>query len=277
MDEINVIQSWSRYNNKIQDLQQSLGLPSWQPSESRAPKPDDTSRKIFQSGQRHITGSELQREVLKHCGPSAFQALMESYTEVCDPHPMQKVLDKVLIRRSIDQAHRQKNRDATIRKLEEAKEHLRKELKNLEAQNEFFGNGGKSRASAPLIRKPTPNLRNRNEKPSPAGTDLLKGLAMDDSFMDEVVEEIMSPNLSLQPQKMTSGKKRQMQKRRLEAIRDHAVLLLGEEIILEVTSDMATQVATDVLKRAILRSEFESHFGSDKVQEYLKNTNPLHF
>ncbi|KAM3936554.1 uncharacterized protein RB166_006823 [Leptodactylus fuscus] len=154
MDEIHLIQSWSRYNNKIQALHQSLGLPSWRTSEptfhkSGSPKPDDTSRKIFQSGQRHMTGSQLQREVLKHCGPSAFHAMMESYSEdpVFPSPPMQKVIDKVLIRRGMDQAHRRKHREEAIRNLEAAGEHLRKELKNLEAQNEFFGNG----MSLPII------------------------------------------------------------------------------------------------------------------------------
>ncbi|XP_077135888.1 uncharacterized protein LOC143793116 isoform X1 [Ranitomeya variabilis] len=148
MDEIKLIQSWSRYNNRIQALQQSIGLPSLQMSKptfhkSGSPKPDDTPRKIFQSGQQHMKGSELQREVLKHCGPSAFDAMMESYSKDPTPGspPMQKMLDKVLIRRSMEQAHRQKHHNEVIRKLEAAKEHLRKELKNLEAQNDFFGNG----------------------------------------------------------------------------------------------------------------------------------------
>ncbi|KAM4053915.1 uncharacterized protein ACNLHF_006439 [Anomaloglossus baeobatrachus] len=284
MDEINLIQSWSRYDSRVQALQQSLGLPSIQMSKptfhkSDSPKPDDTSRNIFRSVQRHITGSKLQREVLKHCGPSAFDAMMESYSE--DPAPgspqKQKMLDKVLISRSMAQAHKQKHHNEAIRKLEEAKEHLRKELKNLEAQNEFFGNGEKSRAAAPLIMELSPNLRNKNENPSPAGTDLLKDLAMNDSLLDEVVEEIMSPNFSLLPQKMNSRKARQMQRRRLEASIDHSVLLIEEEIILEVTSDVAKQVATDVLKRTILSPDFESHFNSEEVQEYLKNTNPLNF
>ncbi|XP_077135890.1 uncharacterized protein LOC143793116 isoform X2 [Ranitomeya variabilis] len=166
MDEIKLIQSWSRYNNRIQALQQSIGLPSLQMSKptfhkSGSPKPDDTPRKIFQSGQQHMKGSELQREVLKHCGPSAFDAMMESYSKDPTPGspPMQKMLDKVLIRRSMEQAHRQKHHNEVIRKLEAAKEHLRKELKNLEAQNDFFGNGGKSRAAAPLIMELSPNLR----------------------------------------------------------------------------------------------------------------------
>ncbi|KAM3936553.1 uncharacterized protein RB166_006747 [Leptodactylus fuscus] len=320
MDEIHLIQSWSRYNNKVQALHQSLGLPSWRTSEptfhkSGSPKPDDTSRKIFQSGQRHMTGSQLQREVLKHCGPSAFHAMMESYSEdpVSPSPPMQKVIDKVLIRRSMDQAHRRKHREEAIRNLEAAGEHLRKELKNLEAQNEFFGNGWKSQVGVPLSMKLSTDLRNRNEKASPAGTDLLEGLAMDDYFLDEVVKEILSPNLSPQPQKMTSEELRQRleqdtnfsgnnqwqktmtlmprfgilpcgpeneeesKRRRLEATKDHALLLIEEEIILEVTSDITKQVASDVFKRAMLSNEFDSHFESEKVQEYLKSTNPLHF
>ncbi|XP_077137289.1 uncharacterized protein LOC143800062 [Ranitomeya variabilis] len=119
--------------------------------------------------------------------------------------------------------------------------------------------------------------QNKNEKLSPAGTDLLKGLTVDDSLLDEVVEEIMSPNLSLLPQKMNSGTARQMQRRRLEASIDHTILLIEEEIILEVTSDVAKQVATDVFKRAMLSSDFESHFNSEEVQEYFKSTNPLNF
>ncbi|CAN2388456.1 hypothetical protein PRIEUP_LOCUS16402, partial [Pristimantis euphronides] len=225
MDEINLIQSWSRYNNKIQSLQQSLGLSSWHKSmptfhKSGSPKPDDTPRKIFQSGQWHMTGSELRREVLRHCGPSAFHAMMESYSEapMSKSPPMQKVLDKVLIRRSMAQAHRQKQRDEVNRQLETAKEHLRKELKNLEAQNELFGNGWKSLTAAPLVMTCSPN--HGNEKPSPAGTDLLKGLAMDDSFLDEVVEEIMSSNISLQPQKMNSVKRLQLERKKLEASMD---------------------------------------------------------
>ncbi|XP_073501601.1 uncharacterized protein [Phyllobates terribilis] len=284
MDEINLIQSWSRYNSRIQALQQSLGLPSLQMSKptfhkSGSSKPDDTSRKIFRSGQRHMTGSELQREVLKHYGSSAFDAMMESYSKDPPPGspPMQTMLDKVLIRRSMEQAHRQKHHDEAIRKLEAAKEHLRKELKNLEAQNEFFGNGGTSQAAAPLIMELSPNLRNKNEKQSPAGTDLLKGLAMDDSLLDEVIEEIMSPHMSLLPQRMNSGKVRQIQKRRVEASIDHTILLIEEETILEVTSDIAKQVATDVFKRAMLSSDFESHFNSEEVQEYFKSTNPLNF
>ncbi|XP_073439627.1 uncharacterized protein [Dendrobates tinctorius] len=284
MDEINLIQSWSRYNNGIQALQQSLGLPSLQMSKptfhkSGSPKPDDTPRKIFRSGQRHMTGSELQREVLKHCGPSASDVMMESYSKDPTPGspPMQKMLDKVLIRRSMDQAHRQKNYDEVIRNLEAAKEHLRKELKNLEAQNDFFGNGVKLLAATPLIIELSPNLRNKNQKPCPAGTDLLKDLAMDDSLLDEVVEEIMSPNLSLLPQKMNSRKARQMQRRRLEASINHTILLIEEEIILEVTFDITKQVATNVFKRAMLSPDFESHFDSEEVQEYFKSTNPLNF
>ncbi|XP_075705723.1 uncharacterized protein LOC142735767 [Rhinoderma darwinii] len=226
-----------------------------------------------------MTGSELQREVLKHCGLSAYHAMMESYSEdpVNDSPPMQKVIDKVLIRRSMVQAHRRKHHDETIRKLEAAKEHLRKELKNLEARNEFFGNGQKSQTAAPLIIKLFPNLRNKNDEQSPAGTDLLQGLTMDDPLLDEVVEEIMNTNLSLHPQKMNSGKRRQLQRRNLEASKDHTVLLIEEEIILEVTFDIAKQVATDVFKRTMLSSEFESRFNSKEVQEYLKSTNPLHF
>ncbi|KAG9479573.1 hypothetical protein GDO78_011539 [Eleutherodactylus coqui] len=282
MDEINLIQSWSRYNNKIQALQQSLGLPSWHKStptfhKSGPPNPDDTSRKIFQSGRRHMIGSELQREVLKHCGPSAFHEMMESYSEApaSNSPPMQKVIDKVLIRRSMAQVDRKKQRGDTIRKLEAAKEHLRKELKNLEAQNEFFGNGRKSQAAAPLAMTFSPNLS--IEKPSPSGTDLLKGLAMDDSLLDEIVEEIMSSNVSLQPLKMDAKEKRQFQRRKLQASMDLATLLIEEEIILEVTFDIAKQVSTDVVKRTMLSSEFESRFGSEKVQEYFKSTNPLNF
>ncbi|XP_044132653.1 uncharacterized protein LOC122925251 [Bufo gargarizans] len=279
MDEIHLIQSWSRYNNKVQALQQSLGLPSWQKSKSNSPTPEDTSTKMFKSGQRRMIGSELQREVLKHCGPSEFHAMMESYSADSEPGspPMQKVLDKVLIRRSMAQAHRQKYRDEAIGKLEAAKEHLRKELKNLEAQNEFFGNGGKSQAPTPLIMDPSPNFRNRNEKLGPAGTDLLKGLATDNTLLYEVVEEIMNPNLSLQPQKMNPEKIRQLQRRKLEASMDHVLHLIEEEIILEVTLDMAKQVAADVFKRAMLSSEFESRFKSEQVQEYLRSTDPLNF
>ncbi|XP_056407616.1 uncharacterized protein LOC130301888 [Hyla sarda] len=284
MDEVRLIQSWSRYNNKIQVLQQSLGLPFWETSKSTFhksgfPKPNDTSTKILHSGHRHKTGSELRREVLKHCGPSAFHTMTESYSKdpVPSSPPMQKVLDKVLIRRSIEQAHRQNDRDEAIRKLEAAKEHLRKELKNLKAQNEFFGNGVKSSAATPLVMELefSPNLR--KEKQSPAGTDLLKGLSTDDSLLDEVVERIMSANLSLQPQKMNSGKKRQLQRRKLEASMDHAVILVAEEIILEVTFHITKQLAADVFKRTMLSSEFESHFDSEKVQGYLKSTNPLQF
>ncbi|XP_063777009.1 uncharacterized protein LOC134925762 [Pseudophryne corroboree] len=268
MDEISLIQSWSRYNNKVQALQQTLGLPSWQNSEmneteprwdtyelqvqalkkklglfsydnpeltfrkSGCPQADDTSRKISLAGKRHKTGRELHREAVKHFAPSAVQSMMESYSEdpqvkVSGAPPMQDMADKVVIRRSMAHAQRQKNYGETIRKLEAAKEHLKKELKTLEAQHEYFGNGGMSQAATPIT------LRQEIENANPVGTDLLKGLDMDEYLLDEVVEEVMSANLSYQPQNMHPGKTKQLQKIMLEISVDRAVLLTEEELILE--------------------------------------------
>ncbi|XP_075051673.1 uncharacterized protein LOC142138708 isoform X2 [Mixophyes fleayi] len=283
MDEIRLIQSWSRYNNKVQALQQTLGMPSGQKSEMKETYPrwgkyefqvqalekkiglfshdnsqltfhkagylqaDDTSRKASLAGKRHMTRRELHREVIKHFEPSEVQSMMESYSQdpqmkVSDAPPMQEMIDKVLIRRSIAHSQRQKHHDEAIRKLEAAKEHLKKELKNLEAQHEFFGNGGTSQAAAPINLKLSSEHRHENENANPVSTDLLKGLDTDDYLLDEVVEEVMSANYSHQPKNMNPGKTKQLQKLMLEISIDRAVLLTEEEMILEAPQDFRSAV-----------------------------------
>ncbi|XP_077333624.1 uncharacterized protein LOC143975271 isoform X2 [Lithobates pipiens] len=390
MDKINFVQSWSRYNNKVQALQQTLGLSAMQTSENKeleskwvtydlqvqslkkklemyslenslltfhkpgSKQADDSTGKPFVSGNRYRTGRELNKEILKQYGHSAVHSLAESYLEglkqkqermlsiKCSeeeveaglsPHrhiarertdkwlamrkheeekkpgappgepsrggsgplcaiplhragtmkkshsapPKQEVVDKVLIRRSLAHADHMKDLNEAIRKLEAAKGHLKKKLKNLEAQNEFFGNGQPLQAAGPHMLSLSYDPRKEPTSTNPLGSDFLKGLEMDEPLMDDIIKEVMSANFSYQPQKRDPAIKERIQKLTLESSRDHVILLTEEEIILEVTSEMSKIIAQDVFKRMALNTEFDSHFDSTKVQEYLKNTKPLNF
>ncbi|KAM5193611.1 uncharacterized protein ACMZJ9_017909 [Mantella aurantiaca] len=288
MDEINFIQSWSRYNNKVQALQQALGLSALRESEQLtfhkpvSKQSEDSSVKTFVSGNRYIAGRDLHKEGLRQYGRTAVHSLRERYLEGTlkkspNTPPRQEVVDKVLIRRSLAHADRLKDLDEAIRKLEAAKGHLKKELKNLEAQNEFFGNGKLPQAAEPHVPSLSYDLRKETKNKNLLGTDFLKGLVMDDPLMDDIIEEVMSANLSYQPQKRDSATKVRIQNLELELSRDRVILLTEEEIILEVTSEMSKQIALDVFKRSALSTEFDSHFDSTEVQEYFKNTNPLDF
>ncbi|XP_073464553.1 uncharacterized protein [Aquarana catesbeiana] len=318
MDKINFVQSWSRYNNKVQALQQTLGLSALQKSEKKeldskwvtydsqvqtlkkklemyslenslqltfhkpgSKQADDSTGKPFVSGNLYRTGRELNKEILRQYGQSAVHSLAESYLEgtMKKSHsaPKQEVVDKVLIRRSLAHADHMKDLNEAIRKLEAAKGHLKKKLKNLEAQNEFFGNGQPLQATGPHMLSLSYDPRKEPKSTNPLGSDFLKGLEMDDPLMDDIIKEVMSANFSYQPQKRDPAITERIQKLKLESSRDHVILLTEEEIILEVTSEMSKIIAQDVFKRMALNTEFDSHFDSTKVQEYLKNTNPLNF
>ncbi|XP_072262962.1 uncharacterized protein [Pyxicephalus adspersus] len=288
MDEINLIQSWSRYNNKVQALQKTLGLSALQKTElmtfhkTGSKEEDDSSRKTFVSGSHYITGRQMHKEILKPHGHSAVHLLRESYFEGMlkkspSASPKQEVIDKVLIRRSLAHADRLKNLEEAIRELEATKGHLKKELKNLKARNEFFGNGKHLQATEPNIPSFPYDPRKETKNTNPLGTDFLKGLEMDDHFMDDIIREVMSANLSYQPQKRDPATTAMIQKLNMESSRDHAIHLIEEEIILEVTSEMSKHITLDVYRRMALSTEFDSCFDSTEVQEYLKSTNPLDF
>ncbi|XP_068124507.1 uncharacterized protein [Hyperolius riggenbachi] len=317
MDEIKLMQHLSRYNNKVEALRQTLGLslaekfenieldPTWITYDSRVQtlknklgmsthdpqltfhksslkEADDTSGQISVSAKQYIIGRELRREVVKHYGHSAVHSLMESYSEgtlnkSSSAPPRQEVVDKVLISRSLAHANRLRNLEEAFRTLESTKGQLNKEIKNLKAQNEFFGNGRKPQSAEASTLSVSTDLRNENRTTEPPGTNFLQGLEMHEALMDDIIKEVMSSNLPYQPQKRDPATSEQIQKLMLEASKDHAVLLTEEEIILEVTAEMSKHLAMDVFRRTALGSEFESHFGSNQVQEYLKNSNPLDF
>ncbi|XP_040190834.1 uncharacterized protein LOC120923047 isoform X2 [Rana temporaria] len=241
---------------------------------------DDSTGKPFVSGNRYMTAREMNKEILKQYGHSAIHSLAESYLEgtmkkSSSAPPKQEVIDKVLIRRSLAHGDHMKDLDEAIRKLEAAKGHLKKELKNLEAQNEFFGQP--LQAAGPHMLSLSYDPRKQPKNTNPLGSDFLKGLEMDDPLMDDIIKEVMSANFSYQPQKRDPAITERIQKLKLESSRDHIILLTEEEIILEVTSEMSKLIAQDVFKRMALNTEFDSHFDSTEVQEYLKNTNPLNF
>ncbi|XP_075422744.1 uncharacterized protein LOC142463726 isoform X2 [Ascaphus truei] len=324
MGDINLIQSWSRYNAKIQTLRHTLGLPSLQKMIDQGSNPSlaryyaqvhtlhqklglpayenpkqltfhsrssldaaDTVRKAKVSDKQYVTGRELRREVQKYYGPSAVESMMQSYSQgplskVVPAPPRQEMIDSVLVRRSIYRLQNQEHNADAMRKLNEEKKHLKKALKTLELQNEFFGNGKKYvlQGKIPPIVKHSADLRKDNHTADLPGTPLhiTQDLEMDQHLLAEVVEEMMNGALTHAPERMDPGSAEQLHMKLKSAMcMDLSVHLIAEEIILEITLEMTEHLANDVVKRVNLTSEFDLRFDSAEVQDYLKKSNPLNF
>ncbi|XP_017950993.2 uncharacterized protein LOC100486035 isoform X1 [Xenopus tropicalis] len=120
MDEIRLIQSWSRYNAKVHTLQQTLGLHSTQKAKNNGwekgqrwsryndqvntlqqklglqsydfqrrqmfgqastPLTPTASAAAFLPSKQYTTGRALSKEVLKYFGPRAHETMIQSYCE----------------------------------------------------------------------------------------------------------------------------------------------------------------------------------------------------
>ncbi|XP_053311078.1 uncharacterized protein LOC128473059 [Spea bombifrons] len=283
-------QRWARYNSQVHNLEKKLGLdsdtrmfPELTIRTSQNLTTADPLGKAFRYDQKIPAGNRLQKEVLKRWGPSALETMMQSYREgsthrAADSSPRQEIIDKILIRRQISRSQKQKHHEDEIRRLAESKEKLKKALKILEMQNEFFGNGrGLHRKTSPTM-KQFSDIRKENQNTKVIGTNLLKDLETDGQLMDDVVEEIMTGHLNHIPDKMTSGIAKELYaKVTLENYIARAVLLIAEEIILETTMEMTKRNTTDVIRRLTLGSTFESQYDSAQVQEYLTKSDPFNF
>ncbi|XP_030048063.1 uncharacterized protein LOC115462188 [Microcaecilia unicolor] len=112
--------------------------------------PFHRSSAVLQDGKLHeakITAKELPKEVEKHFGPSGAEILRQSYSEhltlghhgssMVSP-PKQEMIDRILAIRNIQHFDRKIQNAEIIKKLNENKELLKKELKELQQQKKYF-------------------------------------------------------------------------------------------------------------------------------------------
>ncbi|XP_069057461.1 uncharacterized protein [Pleurodeles waltl] len=238
----------------------------------------------------YLSGKELPKEVEKQSGQSGVESLKQGYAEIlrisqqsssASSAPKQRMIDTVLARRSIERSEKKEIDEAVIRKLNEEREELQKELTKLRLQMKHFTNAppqdvgnstslgsriASTKARLPALESRVQLLRvahfkKEEERLKPyLKTSLLPGaqshrpqdIEMVRALLSELVEEVMDDYLRRVPEGVAPDAADQLRLQGNESSRakmshDYAVELIGEQLILETTLEMAKQAADEVL------------------------------
>ncbi|XP_078535081.1 uncharacterized protein LOC144821761 [Lissotriton helveticus] len=251
----------------------------------------------------YLYGKELPKEVEKQSGQSGVESLKQGYAEIlrishqsssASSTPKQRLIDTVLARRSIERFDKKEIDEEVIRKLNEEKEELKKELAKLQLQMKHFTNAppqdagnrttlesriASTKARLPALESRVQLLRVEQSKKEEERlrpylkTSTLPGaqshrpqdVEMVRELLSQVVEEVMDDYLRRVPEGMdpdTADQLREQDNEKLST--DRAAQLIGDQLILETTLEMAKQAADEVLivKRMSIALGFDLIFNA---------------
>ncbi|XP_069487768.1 uveal autoantigen with coiled-coil domains and ankyrin repeats-like [Ambystoma mexicanum] len=279
-----------KHQAHIRALRQKLGLQTHQNEKIRtSEKPHISGNSKMALIDLYLSGKELPKEVERQSGQLGVESMRQGYAEILKishessskvSTPKQRLIDHVLARRSIEQFEKTELNNEVMRKLNEEKEALKKELTQLQSQMKHFTDVSprplgseatlhsriaSTRAHLPdlesrvqslreeLHREAEDRLRPYLKKPilPEDESHSLEDIEMVKVLLSELVEEVMDDYLRRLPEGMDANTAAQLHLKEIESFRektscDRGLQLTADQLVLESTHEMAKQAANEV-------------------------------
>ncbi|XP_055492339.1 uncharacterized protein LOC129697647 isoform X2 [Leucoraja erinacea] len=253
-----------------------------------------TKKHKEKTDETHLSGRTLRGEIKMERGPCTSEAINQNGAEIlyqngkltATSSPKQRLIDKILARRKVEQFFKEEEHHAQNRKLEEVKESLKKELFKHQLQKshlegEFIipsckhDHPGALQARIVEIRNNLPAMEDRiqklrlrvskdhekkvishNEDSVHEGAEpyQIRNINMVQLILNDMVEKLMDDYIQKVPGGMDSSsadnlaqKNMQEAKRLMKEVKTNRVTsLVMEQIVLEVTYELSNEAAEEI-------------------------------